>query len=139
MSTTSLSKPATIASWIAQAVVIVILGMAGFMKVSGAADSRALFEALGAEPWGRYLVGLTELLAAGLMLRAATAARGGLLAMGLMVGAMGTHLFKIGVNYNGDGGSLFMMAVLVFVAGLTVVALRRNDLPFGSRPGPSPA
>ena len=126
----TLSKPATVVSWVAQLAALVILAMAGFMKLSGAPDSVALFELLGAEPFGRYAVGAFEVIAVLLLIRPATAAWGGLLAIGLMGGAIGTHLFKIGVAYPGDG-SLFMMALVVFIAGAIVAALRRQDLPFG--------
>ena len=127
----TLSKPATVVSWVAQLAALVILAMAGFMKLSGAPDSVALFELLGAEPFGRYAVGTFEVIAVLLLVRPATAAWGGLLAIGLMGGAIGTHLFKIGVAYPGDG-SLFMMALVVFIAGAIVAALRRQDLPFGN-------
>ena len=126
----TLSKPATVVSWVAQLAALVILAMAGFMKLSGAPDSVALFQTLGAEPLGRYAVGAFEVIAVLLLVRPATAAWGGLLAIGLMGGAIGTHLFKIGVAYPGDG-SLFMMALVVFIAGAIVAALRRQDLPFG--------
>jgi len=127
----TLSKPATVVSWVAQLAALVILAMAGFMKLSGAPDSVALFQTLGAEPLGRYAVGAFEVIAVLLLIRPATAAWGGLLAIGLMGGAIGTHLFKIGVAYPGDG-SLFMMALVVFIAGAIVAALRRQDLPFGN-------
>jgi hypothetical protein len=127
----TLSKPATVVSWVAQLAALVILAMAGFMKLSGAPDSVALFELLGAEPLGRYAVSAFEVIAVLLLIRPATAAWGGLLAIGLMGGAIGTHLFKIGVAYPGDG-SLFMMALVVFIAGAIVAALRRQDLPFGN-------
>jgi len=124
------SKPATVVSWVAQLAAVVILAMAGFMKLSGAPDSVALFETLGADPLGRYAVGALEVIAVLLLIRPATAAWGGLLALGLMAGAIGTHLFKIGIAYPGDG-SLFMMATVVFVAAAIVTWLRRGQLPFG--------
>ncbi|MEK6688069.1 MAG: DoxX family protein [Gemmatimonadota bacterium] len=124
----TLSKPATVISWVAQLAALVILAMAGVMKLSGAPDSVALFETLGAEPFGRYAVGSFEVIAVLLLIRPATAAWGGLLAIGIMVGAIGTHLFKIGIAYPGDG-SLFMMAIVVFLAAAIVTWLRRGQLP----------
>lgn len=126
----TLSKPATVVSWVAQLAALVILALAGFMKLSGAPDSVALFELLGAEPFGRYAVGAFEAIAVLLLIRPVTAAWGGVLALGLMVGAIGAHLFKIGIAYPGDG-SLFMMAVVVFLAAAIVTWLRRGQLPFG--------
>jgi len=121
----TLSKNQNIAAWIGAVLATAILAMASFSKLTGAPESTQLFGILGVEPWGRYLVGLGELAAIVLILRPTTASKGGALAMVLMLGAIGTHLFKIGVNYQGDGGTLFGMAVTVFVASAVVVRLRR--------------
>lgn len=125
------SRNANIAAWVAALAAAAILGMAGFMKLSGAADSVAMFTLLGAEPLGRYVVGFGEITAVLLLLRPATAALGGLLAVGLMIGAIGTHLVKLGIVYNDDGGTLFIMAVVVLAAGATVAILRKDQLPIG--------
>jgi len=102
-----------------------ILGMAGVFKWTSAPESIRLFEQLGAEPWGRYLMGTAELVTTLLLLVPRTAAWGGLAAMGLMTGAIAVHLFRIGIVYQGDA-SLFMMAVATFVAGLVVLLIRRR-------------
>lgn len=123
--TVRLSRPATIVSWVAALVAAAILGMAAFLKFTGAPESRGLFETLGAEPWGRYLVGLGELLAVLLLVRPATARWGAFVALALMVGAIGAHLTVLGISYAGDGGTLFAMAVAVLIAALVVAVLRR--------------
>jgi hypothetical protein len=46
--------------------------------------------------------------------------------MALMAGAIGVHVFRIGIVYNGDA-SLFMMAMIAFVAGVVVFILRRRE------------
>jgi hypothetical protein len=120
-----LSKPALIVSWIAQLVAAGILGMAGVFKWMSAPESIRLFEQLGAEPWGRYLMGTAELVTTLLLLVPRTPAWGGLAAMGLMTGAIGVHLFTIGIVYEGDA-SLFMMAVATFVSGMVVFLIRRR-------------
>ncbi len=122
---TQLTKSATIVSWIAQLAAAGILGMAGVFKVISAPESIRLFQDLGVEPWGRYAMGTAELLTTLLLLVPATAAWGGLAAMGLMTGAIGVHLFRIGIVYNGDP-SLFFMGVTTFVSGLVVAVLRRH-------------
>lgn len=132
MMTAPLSKPARIASWMGQLAAAAILAMSSLMKLSGNPDAIALFTRLGVEPWGRYGLGLAELFTALLLIRPATAARGSLLAVALGLGAIGTHLFKIGVSYGGDP-SLFLMAVVVLTAGLLVLAMRNRDLPFRTR------
>jgi len=119
------TRTRTIAAWAAQLVAVGILAMASVMKLMGNPDSVSLFTTLGAEPWGRWAVALTELAAVILLLRPKTAAAGGALAAVLMLGAIGTHLTKLGIAYNGDP-SLFVMAVIVLVAGVTTVLLRRR-------------
>ncbi|MCA8961282.1 MAG: DoxX family protein [Planctomycetes bacterium] len=124
-----MSKPARTVSWIAQLVSAVILGQTLFFKFSGAEESVALFETLGAEPWGRYGTGAAEAVAVVLLLLPRTAALGALLGVGLMVGAIGSHLTKLGIEWHGDGGLLFGLAVTTLVASLVVLWLRRGQLP----------
>jgi hypothetical protein len=70
-------------------------------------------------------MGTAELVTTLLLLVPRSTAWGGLAAMGLMTGALGIHLFRIGIVYQGDA-SLFMMAVATFVAGLVVFLIRRR-------------
>ncbi len=125
MTTSPGGRARPIVTWVATLVAAGILGMASMMKLSGNADSVALFTTLGAEPWGRFLVGLAELTAVVLLLWPKRALAGGALAVVLMIGAVGAHLTKLGIAYNGDP-SLFVMAVMVLAAGITVVLLRRT-------------
>lgn len=124
-----MTKKANTISWIAQVVAAVILGQTLFFKFSGAPESVALFEALDAEPWGRFGSGALELLAVVLLLRPQLAAVGGVLSAGLMAGAVGSHLTKLGIEWQGDGGLLFGLAITTLLASLTVVFLRRRCLP----------
>jgi putative oxidoreductase len=112
-------------SWLAQLVAAAILGMAGLSKLSSAPDSVALFTRLGVEPWGRYLLGAVELLTALLLLWPKSAVVGGVLGMVLMLGAIATHLFRIGITYGGDP-SLFLMATVVLLASAATITLRRG-------------
>ena len=57
------------------------------------------------------------------------AAFGVIAAMGLMVGAIGSHLTVLGIDLQGDGGALFAMALTVLAASVTVGFLRRRELP----------
>ncbi|MGF1449399.1 MAG: DoxX family protein [Opitutales bacterium] len=117
-----------IATWIAQVVAAAILLQTLAFKFTGAAEAKATFEALGAEPFGRYAVGVAELIVGLLLLIPATAALGGLGAIALMVGAIGSHLFTpLGIAPGGDP-SLFILAWVVLFAGITVAAIRRAQL-----------
>ena len=118
-------------SWIAQILAAAILGQSLFFKFTGAPEAVHLFTALGVEPWGRFTVGAIELITVLLLLVPRTAALGAIVAIGLMVGAIGSHLTIIGVNFQGDGGTLFAMAWIVLAASFTVAVIRRRELPVG--------
>lgn len=124
-----LSKPALIASWVCQIGAAVILGQTLFFKFTGAPESVYIFSTLGAEPWGRIGSGVLELVAVALLLYPRTPAIGAALAIGLMIGAIGAHLTKLGIEVQGDRGTLFGLAVAVAIASLVVVTVRRRELP----------
>jgi len=124
-----LSKASRTVSWICQIVAAVILGQTLFFKFSAAPESVYIFQTLGAEPWGRIGSGILEAVAVVLLLVPATPAVGGVLAAGLMTGAIGAHLTRLGIEVQGDGGTLFGLALAVMVASLVVIAIRRRELP----------
>ena len=116
-------------SWIAQLAAAVIFLQTLFFKFTGAPESIYIFEQLGAEPWGRWGSGIIELITSILLLVPATAAIGGVLALGVISGAIMSHLAVLGIVVQDDGGTLFILACVVFVASAVVVFLRRHELP----------
>jgi hypothetical protein len=128
-------RPLTIVSWVLQALVAIILFQTLFFKFTGAEESKHIFSTLGAEPWGRLGSGLVELAAVVLLLIPRTAAIGALLALGVITGAIGAHLTKLGIEVRGDGGLLFTLALVVFAGSAGVLAIRRAQIPIlGGRP-----
>jgi hypothetical protein len=125
----SLTKAAALASWLCQLAAAAILLQTLFFKFTGAEESRFIFSTLGVEPWGRIASGVVELVAAALLLHPRTAAVGALLAMGVMAGAILSHLLFLGIAVQGDGGLLFVLALAVFLSAALVVYLRRVELP----------
>ena len=116
-------------SWLLQIVVAVILLQTLFFKFTGAEESIYIFTMVGAEPWGRYGSGVMELIAAVLLLIPATIAIGALLAVGVGVGAVFSHLTILGIDVKGDGGLLFGLACVVLVGSAIVLAIHRRELP----------
>jgi len=100
--------------WILRIIPAVILLQTLYFKFGGHPDSIDLFRQLGVEPWGRIGTGVLELLASILLLIPKFTRFGAVLGIGLMFGAIGSHLFVIGITHAGDGGALFGMAILVF-------------------------
>ena len=140
-----LSKAARITAWILQIAVAGIFATAGFAKLSGAPESVGVFETLGVEPWGRYGTGLAEVVAAVFLLVPRAAVFGAMLSLGVITGAIGSHLTKLGIRVampdgTDDGGTMFGMAVAVCLASATVLFIRRAQLPLighASGDGPS--
>ncbi len=124
------SRNALRLSWVAQIIAAVILGQSLFFKFTGAPEAIYIFERLGVEPWGRYATGIVELAAVVLLLIPRTAGVGALLAIGLMIGALGSHLTVLGINVQGDGGLLFGMGIVTLIAAVTVALIRRSEIPF---------
>lgn len=125
--------PHALLSWTLQLLVAAILLQTLFFKFTGAEESVYIFTTLGAEPVGRLGSGVVELIASVLLLVPSMAALGAGLAMGLMSGAILSHLTVLGIAVNGDGGLLFGLALVVFVSSAIVLLIRRTELPFVGR------
>ncbi|MBS1576673.1 MAG: DoxX family protein [Bacteroidetes bacterium] len=115
--------------WIARLVAAVILLQTLFYKFSGAEESVYIFSQLHAEPWGRIGSGIMELIASVLILIPKTTAWGALLGVGIMGGAILSHIFVLGPVVRDDGGLLFIYAILVFISCLYLVWIYRKSLP----------
>lgn len=124
----NLSRPLLATSWIAQFAAAFIMGQTLFFKFTGAPEPIYIFTTLGAEPWGRYGTGLGELVACVLLLMPRTAVLGALMGVGLMVGAIGSHLTKLGIVVKDDGGLLFALGIVTMLACLVVLFIRRRQL-----------
>lgn len=118
-----------IVSWTLRLVVAAILLQTLYFKFTGAPESRYIFQALGAEPWGRIASGVLELIAGVLLLIPSTAGLGAVLALGLISGAIAAHLTKLGIEVQGDGGLLFYLALAVFVGSLAIAWIHRRQIP----------
>lgn len=112
--------------WIVRIAVAVIFLQTLFFKFTGAPESIYIFETMGIEPWGRYASGVAELIAAVLLLIPKTTKWGALLGLGVIVGAIFSHLTKLGIEVQGDGGLLFGLAVAVFIGCLLLLILGRK-------------
>lgn len=91
-----------------------------YFKFTGSPESVALFSKLGVEPWGRIGTGVLELITGILLLITSTAFVGAILAIGLMTGAILSHLFIIGIESAGDGGVLLRWPLLFWCAAFSL-------------------
>jgi uncharacterized membrane protein YphA (DoxX/SURF4 family) len=128
-----MTKTQNIISWVAQVIAVVILVQTLYFKFTAAPESVYIFSTLGIEPAGRIGSGIAELIASILLLVPRVAWAGALLGMGVMAGAIFSHLTKLGIEVQGDGGTLFALAVIVLVACGMVIFLRKKDVPILNR------
>lgn len=128
-----LSKAQILVCWVVQLTVAGILLQTLFFKFAGADESVYIFSRLGVEPWGRIGSGIIELIASFLLLVPATAPLGAIVTMGVMAGAIVSHLTILGIAVKGDGGLLFGLAVTAFIGSAIVLIVRRAQIPILSR------
>ncbi len=114
-----------ILKWALRIIAAAILLQTLYFKFTGAPESIYIFTTLGIEPWGRIGSGVAELIASILLLIPRTTWLGAGLALGTMLGAIGSHLTKLGIEVQGDGGQLFILAVVVTVCAAGLLWLEK--------------
>ena len=124
------SKTQSLVSWICRVIAAVILVQTLFFKFSGAPESVYIFTRVHMEPWGRYGTGIVELIAAVLLFSSCYCWLGAMLALGVISGAIASHLTVLGIEVQGDHGLLFVLALIVFIASAVVLFLHRHQIPF---------
>ena len=117
-------------SWILRGAAAAILLQTLFFKFTGAKESVYIFSTLGMEPWGRIGSGVAELIASVLLLLPSTVIYGAALSLGIISGAILSHLTKLGIALPAvdDHGELFTLAVIVFVCSLGTLYLHRGEV-----------
>ena len=125
----TLIKPGSWLDYGARAVAAVILLQTLFFKFTGAPESVYIFTKVGIEPWGRIASGVAELIAAVLLFVPGFTWLGAVIALGVIGGAIFTHLTVLGIAVMGDGGLLFALAVVTEVCAAIVAFIHRHALP----------
>ena len=130
------TKPVTVALWACRLAAAAIMLQTLIFKFTAAPESVFIFSEVGKfahlpfmEPWGRIGTGVAELMASLLILIPATTWLGALLALGIMGGAVATHLFILGIQVQGDHGTLFSLALAVIVCSIVLLFLDRRRIP----------
>lgn len=107
-----------------------------FFKFSGAQQSIDLFTQISGknEALMRIGTGVIELIASILLFIPKKNWLGALLIIGLMGGAITSHLTTLGIVHNNDNGVLFLGAVITFISGAFLLIYYKKDIPlFGER------
>lgn len=117
-----------IISWVLRLTVAIILLQTLYFKFTAHPDSVHIFSALGVEPWGRIGLGIIELITAILIFIPKTKTIGMLNSLGIILGAIVSHLMVLGINVSNDGGGLFTLAVIVLIASTAYLLLNKNEV-----------
>lgn len=104
--------------WVLRGLAAIILFQTLFFKFTGAPESVWIFETLGLGAVGRIGSGVAELIVGILLLTPKLTKLGSIGAVGVMAGAILSHLFVLGIEVQGDGGLLFGLAVLTTIAAI---------------------
>ncbi|WP_196886641.1 DoxX family protein [Aureivirga sp. CE67] len=110
-------------------VVAVILVQTLRFKFAAHPDSIYIFEKVGLGAPGRIGTGIAELIAAILILIPRTVWLGSLMTVGIIGGAILFHLTILGIEINGDGGTVFYLALVSFILSLILLWNERKKIP----------
>jgi len=125
----SLSKNTMILSWILRITAAVILAQTLFFKFTAAPESVYIFDKVGLGAPGRIGSGIAELIAAILLLIPGTVWLGAGLALGVMGGAIMSHLTVLGIVVMNDHGLLFGLALTVALSSAILLLIHRRSIP----------
>jgi uncharacterized membrane protein YphA (DoxX/SURF4 family) len=112
--------------WMMRIVAAFIMIQTLYFKFTAQPESVYIFSTLGMEPAGRIGTGLVEVAASLLLLIPRTTWIGAALGLAIMSGALFSHLAILGLEINGDGGQLFLYAVITFTCCLVLLILERQ-------------
>lgn len=115
-------------TWLLRFVAAVIMLQTLYFKFTASPESVYIFTKVGMEPWGRIGSGIVELIASILILVPRTTWLGALVGAGVMSGALFFHLTTLGIEVQGDGGLLFVYALLVFISCIGLIVIYRSSL-----------
>ena len=113
--------------WILRVIAALIMLQTLYFKFTDHPESVQIFTTLGMEPWGRYGMGILEIVASILILFPNTTIFGALLGLGLMAGAIFFHLTSLGIYVNGDP-VLFIYALITFICCAILLFFHRSQI-----------
>lgn len=99
-----------------------------YFKFTAAPESVYIFTTLGIEPYGRIGSGIVELIASILILIPRTTLLGAILGLGTMTGAILSHVTKLGIEVNNDGGTLFTLAIITFICCAILIFINKEKI-----------
>ncbi|MEQ9466733.1 MAG: DoxX family protein [Ekhidna sp.] len=89
-------------------------------KFSGAPESVWIFQQIGWEAWGRYLIACIETTSTFFLLTNYYII-GAIISLSIISAANFLHFTKLGFIVNDDGGALFIMSIIVIFCSLWII------------------
>jgi hypothetical protein len=123
------AKTTKVLEWVCRLVAAGILLQTLFFKFTAAPESVYIFTKVGIEPWGRLGSGAVELVAAILLFVPRCTWLGAGLALGVIAGAIMSHLTVLGIVVQDDGGLLFVLALVVAITCAILLWFDRARIP----------
>ena len=117
-----------IITWSIRIIAAFLLLQTLFFKFTAAPESVYIFSTLCLEPCGRIGTGVIELIAGILILIPKTTLYGAIVSIGVMLGAIASHIFILGIEILGDHGQLFAYACIETIACLILLYLDKNQV-----------
>ena len=108
--------------------ITLIVGQTLFFKFTAAVESIYIFSTLGVEPWGRLGLGSLELLSIVLLWIPQTTLYSLILIVGMMSGAIASHVLILGIEIMADGGELFILAIVTWLSTAVLLWIRREEI-----------
>lgn len=99
-----------------------------YFKFTGHEDSVYIFTQLHVEPYGRITAGISELIASILLLTPSKYLLGALMGFAIISAAILSHIFVLGLEIMNDGGKLFLLAVITWIACVAILYIHKNKI-----------
>jgi uncharacterized membrane protein YphA (DoxX/SURF4 family) len=115
--------------WALRLTAAIILLQTLYFKFTAAEESVYIFSTLGIEPYGRIGSGIIELIAAVLIVIPRTTLLGALTGTSVMLGAIFSHIFVLGIEVKNDRGELFVLAIITFLCCIALVYWNKSKIP----------
>jgi uncharacterized membrane protein YphA (DoxX/SURF4 family) len=99
-----------------------------YFKFTAHPDSVYIFTKMGVEPFGRISLGVIELIISICILIPKTKYAAIVMSIVIVLGALMSHIFILGIIVNGDNGLLFSLACLIFLLSIILFKYHYEEI-----------
>ena len=99
-----------------------------YFKFTAHPDSVYIFTKMGVEPFGRISLGVIELIISICILIPKTKYAAIVMSIVIVLGALVSHIFILGIIVNGDNGLLFSLACLIFLLSIILFIYHYDEI-----------